>query len=166
MAGKQKKPGNGAATFGDNGVYLTEDTCTNVARMILNMYPKLEYKDKDLMARQDRLYEGIQELVQLGLKIGNQVLYSAAGVSKDDVYRWENEIDRTPEHRDFVKRIKLICSTARELYMASGQINPVTGIFWQKNYDGLSDVQQINVLPTQPLGEKLPEVDIKRLLGD
>lgn len=162
---KQKKPGNGAATFGDNGVYLTEDTCTNVAILLLEMYPKLEYSDPDLMARQDKLYEGINSLVNKGLKIGNQILYAAAGLSKDNVYDWENG-SRTREHSDFVKRIKLICTSARELYMASGQINPVTGIFWQKNYDGLSDVQQINVLPTQPLGEKLPEVDIKRLLGD
>ena len=31
--------------------------------------------------------------------------------------------------------------------MQDGQINPVTGIFWQKNYDGLKDTQDLVLTP-------------------
>lgn len=38
--------------------------------------------------------------------------------------------------------------------MADGKVNPVTGIFWQKNYDGMKDQQEVVVTPNQnPLGE-------------
>ncbi|CAJ0600759.1 unnamed protein product [Cylicocyclus nassatus] len=35
----------------------------------------------------------------------------------------------------------------REGLMADGKVNPVTGIFWQKNYDGLRDQQEVVVAP-------------------
>ena len=37
--------------------------------------------------------------------------------------------------------------------MQDGKVNPVTGIFWQKNYDGLRDQQEVVVTPNNPLGE-------------
>ena len=39
--------------------------------------------------------------------------------------------------------------------MEDGKVNPVTGIFWQKNYDGLKDQQEVVLTPnTNPLGEQ------------
>jgi hypothetical protein len=39
--------------------------------------------------------------------------------------------------------------------MEDGKINPVTGIFWQKNYDGMRDQQEVVLTPnTSPLGEQ------------
>lgn len=37
--------------------------------------------------------------------------------------------------------------------MEDGKVNPVTGIFWQKNYDGLRDQSEVVVTPNNPLGE-------------
>lgn len=37
--------------------------------------------------------------------------------------------------------------------MEDGKINPVTGIFWQKNYDGLKDQQETIITPNNPLGD-------------
>lgn len=37
--------------------------------------------------------------------------------------------------------------------MSDGKINPVTGIFWQKNYDGLRDQTELAIAPVNPLGE-------------
>ena len=36
-------------------------------------------------------------------------------------------------------------SQIREQLMSDGKINPVTGIFWQKNWDGLKDQQEVFV---------------------
>ena len=33
--------------------------------------------------------------------------------------------------------------------MADGEINPAVGIFWQKNYDGMRDTQDVAVSPVQ-----------------
>ena len=37
--------------------------------------------------------------------------------------------------------------------MQDGKINPVVGIFWQKNYDGLRDQTELAIAPTNPLGD-------------
>ena len=33
--------------------------------------------------------------------------------------------------------------------MEDGKVNPVTGIFWQKNYDGMKDQQEVVLTPNQ-----------------
>ena len=38
--------------------------------------------------------------------------------------------------------------------MQDGKINPVTGIFWQKNYDGMKDQSEVVLTPNNPLGEQ------------
>ena len=38
--------------------------------------------------------------------------------------------------------------------MEDGKINPVVGIFWQKNYDGMKDQQEVVLTPNaNPLGD-------------
>ena len=37
--------------------------------------------------------------------------------------------------------------------MQDGKINPVTGIFWQKNYDGMKDQSEVVLTPNNPLGD-------------
>ena len=38
--------------------------------------------------------------------------------------------------------------------MQDGKVNPVTGIFWQKNYDGMKDQTEMVLTPNNPLGEQ------------
>ena len=35
---------------------------------------------------------------------------------------------------------------------ADGRLNPVTLVWWQKNYDGLVDRQEVVLTPNNPLG--------------
>jgi hypothetical protein len=51
----------------------------------------------------------------------------------------------SPECIDLLKKAKRVLSTYRESLAMTGKLNPVTAIFWAKNYDGMSDVQQIEV---------------------
>ena len=46
---------------------------------------------------------------------------------------------------DLLKKAKRVLSTYRESLAMTGKLNPVTAIFWAKNYDGMTDVQQIEV---------------------
>lgn len=45
--------------------------------------------------------------------------------------------------------------------MQDGAINPVTGLFWQKNYDGLQDQQEIITATKDPLGENMSRKEIE-----
>jgi hypothetical protein len=59
---------------------------------------------------------------------------------------------------DMIKKALATLSQMREQYGATGKLNPVTLIFWQKNYDGLTDVQQIEVsAKDQNAAEQTPE---------
>ncbi len=40
--------------------------------------------------------------------------------------------------------------------MVDGKVKEAVGIFWQKNYDGLKDIQDINLSPLDPLGQPRP----------
>ena len=47
--------------------------------------------------------------------------------------------------------------------MEDGKINPVTGIFWQKNYDGMRDQQEVVLTPNvSPLGEQADAEALKQ----
>ena len=35
---------------------------------------------------------------------------------------------------------------------ADGRLNPVTLVWWQKNYDGFVDNQQVTLIPGNPMG--------------
>lgn len=49
-------------------------------------------------------------------------------------------------------------SQIREQLMADGKVNAVAGIFWQKNYDGLKDQQEVIVEPRKQIeADKTPE---------
>lgn len=83
-----------------------------------------------------------------GVRPANLGLYAALGMTKQDVsdvIRGANKGKVSPECIDIIKKAKLTLSTYRESLAMSGKVNPVTAIFWSKNFDGMSDVQQIEV---------------------
>jgi hypothetical protein len=89
------------------------------------------------------------------MKIGNQAAYAAIGINKDNVYDWTVRREANPARADFLKRVQKVCAMYREGLMEDGKVNPVTGIFWQKNYDGMKDQQEVVLTPnTNPLGEQ------------
>ena len=48
--------------------------------------------------------------------------------------------------------------------MSDGKINPVTGIFWQKNWDGLKDQQEVVIEPRRQVeADQTPE-QVQRML--
>ena len=55
-------------------------------------------------------------------------------------------------------------SQIREQLMSDGKINPVTGIFWQKNWDGLKDQQEVVIEPRRQVeADQTPE-QVQRML--
>ena len=46
--------------------------------------------------------------------------------------------------------------------MQDGHVNPVVGIFWQKNYDGLKDQQETIITPNNPLGDATDTEALRR----
>lgn len=87
------------------------------------------------------------------MKVGNMAAYAAIGIDKDIAFTWKNQTVSNPERANFIKKVQKICALYREGLMEDGKVNPVTGIFWQKNYDGLRDQSEVVLTPNNPLGE-------------
>lgn len=88
------------------------------------------------------LYECLQMYLQHchdnNLKITNTGAYAACGITKEMVYKWDSGLIHKdqPEYAEFARTVKSVCAEYREAAMATGEINPIIGIWWQKVYEG------------------------------
>lgn len=121
---------------------------------------KLDINDVDEMERRFQHY--LEMCVAYDVKVGNQGAYVAIGITKQQAWEWENIVKSNPRRCDFIKNVRLFCGMYRENLMQDGKVNPVTGIFWQKNYDGLKDQQEVVLTPNNPLGEQKDAESLKQ----
>ncbi len=144
---KMRPRGGNSPVIGDNGLKVEPGRNAKYAWVLstISKWPPVD--KKDVSALEERLDEYLHFCMENDMKVGNQMCYLALGISKDDVYNWENGRTLGDQHSDFIKKVKKICGGYREILMQDGQVNPVTGIFWQKNYDGLKDQQDVVVSP-------------------
>ena len=113
----------------------------------------LDHNDVEEMERRFQKY--LQKCAEWDMKVGNQAAYAAIGINKDLAYEWTVRRQTNPARTEFIKKVQQFCAMYREGLMEDGKVNPVTGIFWQKNYDGMKDQQEVVLTPnTNPLGEQ------------
>lgn len=93
----------------------------------------------------DSMYNCLNRYIEMcrdyDVKITNMGAYQACNLSRDLVEKWASGKKRqnNPAYAEFAQLIRAICSEYREILMAEGQLHPVTGIWWQKNYDRFQD---------------------------
>lgn len=121
----------------------------------------LDHDDVEEMERRFKHY--LAKCAEWDMKIGNQAAYAAIGINKDLVYEWTVRRQTNPRRTEFVKKVQQFCAMYREGLMEDGKVNPVTGIFWQKNYDGMKDQQEVVLTPnTSPLGDQTDAEALKQ----
>ena len=83
-----------------------------------------------------------------GFKVSNIAAYASMGMTKDN-FRHLCEKDN-PEIRQLTEFVKSVCAMSRESLISDGKLNPVIGIFWQRNFDGLrNDTEQVQAISEQ-----------------
>ena len=113
-----------------------------------------ESLDNDDVEEMERRFIRYLDLcAQWDMKIGNQAAYAAIGIDKGIAWEWVNRCTTNPARTDFIKKVQKVCALYREGLMQDGKVNPVTGIFWQKNYDGMKDQTEMVLTPNNPLGD-------------
>ena len=96
----------------------------------------------DIKSMYDCITRYIEFCYDHGVNITNGGAYAACGVSRQTISEWSHGLKRaanSPEHQQFAKYLQQLCSINREQMMVDGKLNPIIGIWWQKNYDGFSD---------------------------
>ena len=122
---------------------------------------------KDVEDMRRRFYAYLTLCDACSMKVGNLNAYSSMGILAQHAWSWKNGTNgATPERKALIEEVDSVCAGYREQLIGDGQINPVTGIFWQKNYDGLRDIQSHEVAPMDPLGEKRSAKEIAEQYKD
>jgi hypothetical protein len=97
----------------------------------------------DLLEMERRFDRYRKACIKYSQPIMNQGAYFAIGITKAQADRWAAGQGGNPLRTQFIQKVNSYCGAVREQNMASGALNPIAGIFWQKNYDGLKDVQEV-----------------------
>ena len=166
MAYKNLK-GN-SPVIGDNGLSINDSPglMAEITRQALTVGFLWDVIDKkDPVQLQQRAIEYFNYCIDNDSKPGNMGLYSAWGIDRREI---SSILAREPSspRSDVIKKSQQILSDIREKLMLDGKVNPITGIFWQKNYDGLKDQQDIVVGPRNQIESDQTPEDVHRLLED
>lgn len=91
----------------------------------------------------------VQMCAQTGMKLGNLGACTAMGINIRTLELWANGSRRAsqPEYKQLAEFVGNVCSMTREQMVSDGKLNPIIGIFWQRNFDGLRNDTE-NALPT------------------
>lgn len=121
-----------------------------------------ELTDPDCIERWEKFTAYLRMCAEKDMKVGNLAAYMAIGIDKTIAWKWENE-QLSKDRRNLIKSIRQVCAVYREQLMQDGKVNPVVGIFWQKNYDGMRDQTETVITANAPLGEEVTGSDAERL---
>lgn len=163
---KKKPRGGNSPVIGDNGVLVNKDDNAAMCAYSLDIFhaPAINLSDPEEVTEAIDGY--FKDCMNKGLRPGNLGLYAVLGLSKQEV---SNELRGVthklrPSTIDLIKKAKVALSAYREMLGSTGKINPVTLIFWQKNYDGLEDKQTMEISPRHDLDAECTPEEIEMQL--
>ena len=103
-----------------------------------------------------------------GAKIGNLTAYAALGITHQtaDAWYYGRVHKDDPRYRDLIYHVKSVCSAFREGLGLEGKVHPALTIFWQRNFDGLTNEDRVIVEQADPFGELKSTKEIKDKYAD
>lgn len=131
--------------------YLLPGEASEMAEHMVNFLTWQSYDEADVETLIQRFVAYVNYCHLHDLKMSNEMCYMALGVHRKTMMHWEYGFYGTAEHQHFAKKVLQFLSANRELQMVQGNLNPVVGIWWQKNYDGLRDQSELVVTTRDPL---------------
>ena len=97
----------------------------------------------DLLSLKSCFIAYLQLCQEDGFSVNNMSAYAAMGFPTTAHFDYFAKKD-DPEIRAFCGFVKQTCTMFRNESIADNKINPVIGIFWQRNFDGLrNDTEQV-----------------------
>ena len=123
----------------------------------------------DLLSLRSCFIAYLQLCQQNGFNVTNLSAYASMGFDYDGFKYFSKKDD--PEIRAFCRFVRETCAMFRENLVANNKLNPVIGIFWQRNYDGLrNDTEQIQAAIEQEEdyqnGSKAYKEKYRNLIGE
>lgn len=90
-----------------------------------------------------------------GQRIGNITAYMSMGISKRTAEYWAYGQfgGKDPRFKQLINYVQAVCASYRETLALNNKIHPAMAIFWQRNFDGLTNEDIVRVDVVDPLGE-------------
>lgn len=118
---------------------------------------------KDLLSMKSCFVAYLQLCQEDGFSVNNMAAYASMGFYDQNHFYQFERTGNDPERKAFCAFVRQTCAMFREGMIADSKINPVIGIFWQRNFDGLrNDTEQVQ----NPQGESFEDTDTGRSYKD
>lgn len=102
----------------------------------------------DLLSLRSCFIAYLQLCQRNGFNVSNLSAYAAMGMDNQTFQAFARRDD--PEIKAFCQWVRKTCAMFRENMVANNKLNPVIGIFWQRNFDGLrNDTEQVQAAQEQ-----------------
>jgi hypothetical protein len=101
----------------------------------------------------NRFFNYLGYCAEHGVIPNNMNAYFAIGINKNDIGAWYAGRG-TPEQRQFADDIKQFFASIHEQAGGEAIVNPILSIYWSKAHDGMIEASKVEVVNTDPLGEK------------
>lgn len=150
--------------IGDNGISVAPGELAEITRQCLTtgmLWEEIDTKDPEQLKQ--RAIDYFNYCIDNDSKPGNLGLYATWGLDKSTISHILAREPSSPRAIVIKKSIAILASV-REKLAADGKLNPVTAIFWQKNYDGLKDQQEVILEPKKQIeADRSPE-EVQQML--
>lgn len=140
---------------GDNAKYV--HFCLEVAKL------GFDCDTKDVNDMREHFFRYLELAFQNDMKVGNIQAYAAMGISHKLASIMEH--DRTKyskEYGELITQVRNICGMYREQMMSEAKLNPIVGIFWQRNYDKLTNNDEPERINDDDLGNRKTAEEIAK----
>ena len=109
---------------------------------------------KDVSDLYNRFFRYLAYCKEHNIVPNNMNCYFAIGLNRQDIARWRSGELGTPEQQQFARDLSQLFESIHEQGAIDGMFNPISAIFWQKAHDGMIEASKMEVVQTDPLGEK------------
>lgn len=128
-------------------------------------WPKINLDSDEAVMERIELYFSYS--AEQGLKPVIEGLALAIGISRNTLWEWETGKSRGKlgsSRGDIVKKAKDYIAFLMSDAVMDGNINPITWIFYAKNYFGMKDTQEVTFNGVNPLGNQMSAEEIMKQL--
>jgi hypothetical protein len=128
---------------------MPDDFIERFTNYMAAITPRTKLNTNDVEEMRNRFANYINCTRAYKMDFGNLNCYFALGLSKDQIRNYTGaKYSENPERGEFLKGMLAYMGAFREQAISKGYIAPIPGIFAQKNYDGMKDVQEVQVTST------------------
>ena len=120
----------------------------------------------DLDGMRERFLRYVQLCYECNMKVGNMGAYLAMGITRQAAEKWLHGQVNDKKKVEFMTWVHSVCAQYREAMMQEGTLKEITGIWWQKAFDGMRDNAPQQIAPANDFDREISADEILKKYAD